>query len=579
MCGGLRWTWWGLRDVGDDDMDGMSGPVPIPDDPGYLASLEADTNLIPDGDDVFIDTRPEQFAPVQPAKPVELLPQVMTESLINLPAETALLAALMQDNGLVATLSLAQDDFAEPLHQRLYAAITDTIATGKAATPITLWPRFAKDSALAELGGVSYLATLTASIGAVMGAKANAAHLKDLATRRRLAGVAQEVAKTIADPQGDMASALAYLDDARKAQAADNAPMQATCMAALHDVEIPPRQWVVKGWLPSNAVTYFGGPGGVGKSLAVQQWMSAISLGINFMAAETMAQVPCLYVTCEDEADEVARRNADIAQALGFTIRALTDMHCISLAGAEGNELGTFDAERRYRPSERFHRIVATAKAVGARVVALDNVAHLFTGNENIRGEVTQFVNLLNRLAQEIDGSVILLGHPAKVEGSEYSGSTAWENAVRSRLFLCRPEGDAEAGEVDPNARELVRSKSNYAAKDEALHMVWHHGAFIPPSHVPEAARPQFEAAALHNERFLACLDKSISQGRAVSHNPRAGNFAPRQFVKMPGGKGMKQAEYEAAMERLLGLGEIKTDAVMPFKTASRHPIFGLGRA
>ena len=563
---------------GDDD---VTEAAPLPNDPEYWAQVEEEAGWVPDGaDGGFFDTRPQEYAPLSPMPAQPLLPQVMTESLVNIEAEAAVIGALMIDNSLLAgpCAVLVADDFADALHQRLFAAIGDIVATGKKATPVTLWPRFAKDSALTELGGPGYLAGLTGSNIALLAAGSNAEHLAELATRRRLAGAAQAAAQALADPSHDIGSAIDHLDRIRQAQSASGAAMATVCMASLHGIEVPARQWVVKGWMPATAVTFVAGPGGVGKSLVVQQWLTAISLGLNFMGAETVQAAPTLYVTCEDEADEVARRNADIATALGYSIRALTDVHTISLAGSEGNELGTFDAERRYKPTERFARIVATAKAIGARVVALDNVAHLYTGNENVRGEVTQFVNLLTRLALEIGGAVILLGHPAKAEGSEYSGSTAWENAVRSRLFLGRPEGEEDDGQTDPNARILTRSKANYAAKGDALNMVWHHGAFVEPSAVPQEAKPQFEAAGLHNERFLACLDAAIKQGRAVSHNPRAGNFAPRQFVKMPGSRGMTQAHFEGAMERLLVMCEIVTDAQMPFRDTSRRAIFALGR-
>jgi RecA-family ATPase len=190
-------------------------------------------------------------------------------------------------------------------------------------------------------------------------------------------------------------------------------------MASLDGVEIPRRQWVVDGWLPSNAVTLIAGGGGVGKSLMTQQWLTAISLGINWLGTQTTAAVPTLFVNCEDEADEIARRNKDIAQALGFSIASLTDAHALSRAGELGNDLGTFDNDRNFKLSPFFHQIEAAALAIGAKVVGLDNVAHLFTGNENVRGEVTQFMNACTRLAMHIGGAVVLLGHPAKVEGSQ----------------------------------------------------------------------------------------------------------------------------------------------------------------
>src|SRR3546814_20697914 len=50
---------------------------------------------------------------------------------------------------------------------------------------------------------------------------------------------------------------------------------------------------------------------------------------------------------------------------------------------------------------------------------------------------LASFVSLMNRLAMKVDGSVLLIGHPNKA-GDSFSGSTAWENQVRSRLFMER---------------------------------------------------------------------------------------------------------------------------------------------
>jgi RecA-family ATPase len=74
--------------------------------------------------------------------------------------------------------------------------------------------------------------------------------------------------------------------------------------------------------------------------------------------------------------------------------------------------LGTFDADGTLKPAVAFQRLVQMLQTTGAQLAILDNVAHLFTGNENDRGEVTRFVNLLNRLAGETGAAILLLGHP-----------------------------------------------------------------------------------------------------------------------------------------------------------------------
>ena len=64
----------------------------------------------------------------------------------------------------------------------------------------------------------------------------------------------------------------------------------------------------------------------------------------------------------------------------------------------------------------------------------LDSVARIFGGNENDRHQVTQFITWLTAAAGA--AGIGIIGHPGKGQGSEYSGSTAWEGSVRSRLFL-----------------------------------------------------------------------------------------------------------------------------------------------
>jgi RecA-family ATPase len=186
-------------------------------------------------------------------------------------------------------------------------------------------------------------------------------------------------------------------------------------------------------------------------------------------------------------------------------------------------------------------------------------------------------MNACTRLAIAIDGAVIVLGHPAKVEGSTYSGSTSWENAVRSRLFLQRPEVD-EGQEQDPNERVLSREKSNYAAKDEKVLMVWHHGAFVSRDMLPVQETPAYEASGKFNALFLDCLDECNKQRRAVSHSPYSRTFAPKVFAKMPAGKRARVADFEAAMERLLAAGKIGAEQPLWLNPANRHPVIGLAR-
>ena len=120
-------------------------------------------------------------------------PATAAETLRNVETEAALLGALMIDNRLVDRVAdvVAPADFFEPLHERVYATIVAEVSAGRGANPILLRPHFAHDPAMAELGGVAYLAGLTGSGAGLLGAVDFARQVADLGKRRRLyAGLA-----------------------------------------------------------------------------------------------------------------------------------------------------------------------------------------------------------------------------------------------------------------------------------------------------------------------------------------------------------------------------------------------------
>lgn len=130
--------------------------------------------------------------------PAQTLPQ-------NVEAEAALLGALMIDNRLVDSIadSIEPEHFFEPLHARVFSAIVGQRNLGRVANPITLRPFFEHDEAMQELGGPSYMATLTGSGAAVIGARDFAEQIKDLAFRRALIGGMQEVIESARRGESD----------------------------------------------------------------------------------------------------------------------------------------------------------------------------------------------------------------------------------------------------------------------------------------------------------------------------------------------------------------------------------------
>jgi replicative DNA helicase len=117
-------------------------------------------------------------------------------------AEAALLGALMIDNRLldrVAEVIQDQREFFEPLHGRIYQAILELTARNMVATPVTLKPLFENDAAMKEVGGPSYLAQLTGSGAAIIGAVDFARQVNELARVRNLFAQIEEIKNGLSD--------------------------------------------------------------------------------------------------------------------------------------------------------------------------------------------------------------------------------------------------------------------------------------------------------------------------------------------------------------------------------------------
>ena len=362
-------------------------------------------------------------------------------------------------------------------------------------------------------------------------------------------------------------------DVANDAPMNDFRPLDLTVLA-----QTPPRpiEYALQSFAPKAELTLFTGPGSSGKSLLAQQLVTCAAAGIP-MLGQQVERCKAIYATCEDAERELHWRQKHICDALDIPMASLADkLSLISLRGRLGNELCTYDTEGRLTPSEAYNQLVQAIISADAKLVALDNVGHLFTGNENDRGQVTQFANLLNKLAGETGAAIVLLAHPNK-SGDTYSGSTAWLNAVRSQMMI-DSERDADGAIIDPDARTLTLGKANYARQGTAITFRWHNHAFVLDAELPSDYRQQLAetiAATKANEAFLACLHERIKQGRPVSECPGP-NYAPTQFVRMPEAKKISKEKLIQAMDRLFRIGRIERGYVCwdAEKRREKHGIF-----
>lgn len=318
----------------------------------------------------------------------------------------------------------------------------------------------------------------------------------------------------------------------------------------------PPRRSAWGDLLPFHTTTMLTGPGGVGKSLFEQMLLTCIALGLPFLGQQTV-QMNTLYVTCEDDAAELWRRQTAICAMLQVPMASLRGkLHLVSLTGEPETAIATFSETGQIRPTKRWDEIVATCEQRKIQLYAFDNATDAMAGDLNDLHQVAEFVSMLTGLAIKLDGVAMILHHPNKA-GDDWLGSVAWHNKVRSRLIIERPDED------DADLRSIVNPKANYGPTGGEIRFRWHEGAFARDEDLSEdtaAKLRELTIANAQNSAFIACLRERANQGVERMVGPSPGpNYAPSQFEGMPQAKGLKRKALKAAMDRLFNMGVIES--------------------
>lgn len=318
-----------------------------------------------------------------------------------------------------------------------------------------------------------------------------------------------------------------------------------------------PQSWVMDRFIPKGEVTFLTGKGGTNKSTFGLQLCACLAVGRPILGIP-VDRMSAMFLTVEDDEREGHWRLAHIARTVGASIEQMQgNLHISILRGRLDNELSTFDAATgRMTPSPTFQLLRDTIEQEAIEFLVLDNVGQLFTGNENDRGQVTRFVNMLYSLCADLGITVLLIAHPNKA-GDSYSGSTAWPSAVRCHLFMQYADD-----EIDPDVRVITTDKTNRGRKGDKIECRWHDFALIVDGDLPPGKQAELASAAQaasDNAIFLKCLAERNRQKRAVSEKPGP-NYAPAKFIAMPEAKGLTKHRLESAMDRLFRLDLIRND-------------------
>lgn len=261
--------------------------------------------------------------------------------------------------------------------------------------------------------------------------------------------------------------------------------------------EVPAQLNYLHPLLPVGEVALLYGAGGSGKTYLALEWAVHLAAGLPWgnlpvsNVQEEVRPLTVLFVSMEDKVERVRHRVRKVLLDYAATAAAeqtaiigdvpalcsVEDVKGLILLNAARSpamaSVTNSFGMRALSKTAAYNTLVRAMIEHQPDVVIIDNVAKAFHGDENDRAQVSTFIDWMLDASDEAgcpDAAILLLAHVNKT--GDYSGSTGWHNACRSRMML---EKDEDKGTIC-----LRHVKANHEEKMPAMGLVCREGLLVP---------------------------------------------------------------------------------------------------
>lgn len=313
------------------------------------------------------------------------------------------------------------------------------------------------------------------------------------------------------------ARALAQAEVAALVQpAVQQVPFREVDFADIATAPPEPLAWWWGSYIPAGEVSLLSGHGGAGKSYLALMLAVCIAAGRPFLGQVTRPG-NVVFFSGEDSRDTIRRRLSKICRGLAIDPASIAGRLRV-LDATEDNPV-LFAAARfgAGATTDTYRALGDYIAANAVDVLIVDNASDAFDADEINRAQVRAFVRSLALLVRHRRGAVLLLAHVDKqtsrggrgTNGESYSGSTAWHNSVRSRLFYRK---------ADTGLHELEHEKSNHGPLSPKLVVAWLDGelprlvADVPGGDAAASAREDADLRTV-----LVLLHEAYERGDSAS--------------------------------------------------------------
>ena len=263
---------------------------------------------------------------------------------------------------------------------------------------------------------------------------------------------------------------------------------------SIHDVITHPSaipQFVIESLVPRGTLTLLSANGGAGKSMLALQAAICVVFGRPFMG-KMIQRGRVLFYSGEDATNMVRNRIKKICHHMGLNPLECAESLCI----IDATKTPGLYLENDYRSTQRvltpgYFELQRRLDEFKPDLIIIDNASDTFNANENDRARVSEFLRSLIDFGESHNAGVLLLAHVDKAqsrgqvkEGHAFSGSTAWHNRPRSRLFLTSED----------QVVRLEQQKLNLGLHSDPIYMAWGEGVLV---HLPNPTVENLEPVIL----------------------------------------------------------------------------------
>ncbi len=511
----------------------------------------------------------------------------------SLDAEASVLGGIVHRNALLPQVQLQPDDFYDPRHHAIFAAVEALAVDGKPIDEVTLDAQLQSMGKLEAVGGMAYIAQLGLRVPTADNAVHYAGIVRDLSSKRRLMLTASEIASKGYEPSGEIGD---YLDHAEKriAEIARRVRGGASCWA--NRDELVAQIWSRKDerWLSlglgtteitsvrAGSVVTLSGPTGAGKT----------SLAIGMALRHAREQGPALILSRELTADELAARAIGMSTDTAWSAVLRGEVPQERMLEALPDRLRVIDRERATLDALDAELAAMRAVDADAPVLVVVDYGQLFAErSEHLRATVGAVWAAVDAIARRRRAVVLMLSQMSRAasrsaRGGERLGADAVDGGAESadiERYSTNTLEIGQAGAEDQYGRREVQvslGKGRMGGGDRVLPCVYEgrSGRWAVVGNARPAAEVKAEAKAKSGSVRIDTLVRAIRDLVATSETPMSKADITRETTGNSNdiAAAIKRLESNGDLVQVVGEGARRKGGHAPLWTADRAAKAGL---